>query len=61
MIKRIVKSSIPNLFQAGLGVGLFFLSFHIGESTIIGGICHLSGCAIFCGSIHNIHDLYNHQ
>jgi len=40
-----------------LGAALFALSFHVGESSIIGMIMHLSGCAFFCTGVHGIHDV----
>jgi hypothetical protein len=46
-----------NGFFMLVGVGMFFLSFHVGESSLIGGILHLSGCAVFCSNLHSIHDV----
>jgi hypothetical protein len=53
MINREVRNS---LLLSLLGIVLFFLSFHVGESSILGGIMHLSGCAFFCTGVHGIHD-----
>ena len=60
MVKRIIKSNYLNILQAALGAGLFYFSFYVGEGSMLGGICHLSGCAVFCGAIHGMHDLDKH-
>jgi hypothetical protein len=57
MVKRIVKSNWPNFLLMAFGASLFFLSFHVGESSFVGGFLHLSGCACFCGGSHGIHDV----
>jgi hypothetical protein len=46
------KGTLSNLCYIAIGMTLFFSSFHIGESTLLGGIAHLSGCAFFCVGIH---------
>ena len=46
------RSNFKNLFWLAIGATLFFTSFAVGESTAIGGIMHLSGCACFCCGIH---------
>jgi len=35
-----------------LGVATFFLSFKMGESTLVGGIMHLAGCSFVCLGVH---------
>jgi hypothetical protein len=46
------KGTLSNLANLVVGASLFFYSFHIGESTLLGGIFHLGGCGIFCCGIH---------
>ena len=53
MKKYIHKNNLKNLFCMIFGVILFFTSFHVGEESLIGGIFHLAGCALFCASIHS--------
>jgi len=57
MVQRIIRSNYPNFLWMALGAALFALSFHVGESSIIGMIMHLSGCAFFCTGVHGIHDV----
>lgn len=52
MKKYIHKNNLANLGFLTLGITLFSTSFSIGESTLIGMIFHLSGCAFFCVGIH---------
>lgn len=52
MKKYIHKGILSNLGFLIFGAFLFFFSFHLGEATIIGGIFHLSGCALFCCGVH---------
>ena len=61
MKKYIYQGIFKNIGFMTLGVALFFSSFTVGESTVIGGIMHLLGCAFVCGSTHNIHDLFKHK
>lgn len=61
MERYIHKGIFKNLVFMFIGVVLFLASFHVGEGTILGTIMHLSGCSIFCGSTHGIHDLYKHK
>jgi hypothetical protein len=46
------KGVLSNLGFLIVGGTLFFTSFIVGESTWIGGIMHLSGCAFFCCGVH---------
>lgn len=46
------KSNFKNFGFLLVGATLFFSSFAVGESTLIGGIMHLSGCAFFCCGVH---------
>ena len=46
------KGAFTNLCYVITGATLFFLSFRIGESTLIGGIMHLAGCGLTCAGIH---------
>ena len=43
---------IKNVLYVLVGAALFFLSFHVGESTLIGGFMHLTGCAFVCLGVH---------
>lgn len=52
MKKYIHRGVLSNLGFLLVGASLFFFSFVIGESTLIGGISHLSGCAFFCCGVH---------
>jgi len=57
MIKLLVKHNLSNAAYVVVGTAAFFFSFHIGESSLIGGLVHLSGCALFCTGIHGFHDV----
>jgi hypothetical protein len=57
MVQRIIRNNYKNFGLMGLGGFLFFLSFHVGEASLLGGIMHLSGCAFFCTGVHGIHDV----
>jgi len=57
MVKRIIRNNYPNLLYMMLGALLFYSSFIVGESGILGGIMHLSGCAFFCSGVHGFHDV----
>ena len=46
------KGAFTNLCYMATGVTLFFLSFRVGESTLVGGIMHLLGCALSCAGFH---------
>jgi hypothetical protein len=46
------KGTLANLAYLFVGASLFFSSFLVGESTILGGVMHLSGCAFFCCGVH---------
>jgi hypothetical protein len=52
MKKYINKENLSNLGFLFIGAALFFSSFAIGESTLVGGFMHLSGCAFFCCGVH---------
>lgn len=52
MKQYIHKDAFYNLLNLIVGASLFFGSFIVGESTLIGGIMHLSGCAFFCCGVH---------
>ena len=46
------RGAFVNLCYVATGVTLFFLSFHVGEETAIGGAMHLIGCALSCAGFH---------
>ena len=52
MKKYMHRGVLNNIGFLCIGATLFFTSFIIGESTILGGIMHLSGCAFFCCGVH---------
>ena len=52
MKKYMHRGVLHNIGFLLVGAGLFFSSFVVGESTLIGGIMHLSGCAFFCCGVH---------
>lgn len=52
MKKYMHRGVLHNIGFLLVGAALFFLSFLVGESTVVGGIMHLSGCAFFCCGIH---------
>ena len=47
------KGAFKNLSLVLTGVFLFYLSFHIGEDTALGGIMHLLGCSLVCMGVHS--------
>jgi len=57
MVQRIIRNNYGNFLQMILGVLSFFLSFQIGEGSILGGFLHLGGCALFCSGVHGLHDV----
>lgn len=52
MKKYMHRGILSNLGFLSVGATLFFTSFIIGESTWIGGLMHLTGCAFFCCGVH---------
>lgn len=57
MVKRIIKNNYTNFILMIFGAALFHYSFGVGESSVLGEIMHLSGCAFFCAGVHGIHDV----
>ena len=48
----LTQLNLKNLLFLASGASLFYLSFTVGESSLIGGAMHLSGCALFCAGVH---------
>jgi hypothetical protein len=46
------RENFKNVGFLIIGMFLFFTSFTVGESTLLGGSMHLSGCAFFCCGVH---------
>jgi hypothetical protein len=44
--------NLKNIVCLIIGIILFYSSFVFGESTLAGGLLHLSGCTFFCAGFH---------
>lgn len=47
-----LRRNLVNLAYMLVGITGFFTSFHVGESSLLGGFLHLGGCASFCAGVH---------
>jgi len=47
-----MTDNLKNIACLIVGIILFYSSFYFGESTLFGGLLHLSGCTFFCAGFH---------